>query len=146
MHTGQINGIARLRPSKARVVALQADARRGLEHGWRAIKPARDASNHSSKLPFSMPRTLLHLGAANVKRWGTGVRHDFRKDHLERHLQEIVLRWNRWRRTRVAFDSLLGIAAALHLSPTVMSSNGVPFRSASGHDVLNQTLRLLGDG
>ena len=39
--------------------------------------------------------------------------HGFRKAHLDRYLQEFVFRWNRRRHTRVAFDSLLGIAVTL---------------------------------
>jgi hypothetical protein len=47
-----------------------------------------------------------HRVFANLKRWGTGVLHGFRKAHLDRYLQEFVFRWNRRRHTRVAFESL----------------------------------------
>ncbi len=51
--------------------------------------------------------------SSNLKRWGTGTLHGFRKAHLDRYLQGFVFRWNRSRHTRVAFDTLLGIATAL---------------------------------
>jgi hypothetical protein len=36
-----------------------------------------------------------------------------RKQHLRRYLDEFTFRWNRRRRTRSAFDKLLGLAMRL---------------------------------
>jgi hypothetical protein len=55
----------------------------------------------------------VHRVFANLKRWGTGVLHGFRKAHLDHDLNGFVFRWNRRRHTRVAVDSLLGIAITL---------------------------------
>ena len=55
----------------------------------------------------------VHRVFSNLKRWGTGVYHGLREAHLDRYLDEFVFRWNRRRHTRVAFNSLLGIATAL---------------------------------
>ena len=81
--------------------------------GYRNLKEHR----HEAKVVGTMAAHVLlpwtHRVFANLKRWGTGVLHGFRKEHLERYLQEFVFRWNRRRHTRVAFDTLLGIAVAL---------------------------------
>lgn len=54
-----------------------------------------------------------HRVFANLKRWGLGVFHGLRRQHLRRYLDEFVFRWNRRRHTARAFDTLLGIAARL---------------------------------
>jgi transposase-like protein len=55
----------------------------------------------------------VHRAFANLKRWLTGTFHGVRKPHLGRYLDECVCRWNRRRHTRVAFDTLLGLALRL---------------------------------
>jgi len=51
----------------------------------------------------------IHRVFANLKRFGLGVYHGFRKRYLQAYLDEFVFRWNRRRHYRVSFDSLLGI-------------------------------------
>jgi len=51
----------------------------------------------------------IHRVFANVKRFGLGVYHGFRKRYLQAYLDEFVFRWNRRRHYRVSFESLLGI-------------------------------------
>lgn len=57
--------------------------------------------------------TSVHRAFSNLKRWGLGTFHGFRRAHLRRYLDEFVFRWNRRRHTRAAFDSLLGLATRL---------------------------------
>jgi hypothetical protein len=82
--------------------------------GWSGYQSLKDYT-HDPKVVGSMAAHVLlpwiHRVFSNLKRWGTGVLHGFRKAHLDRYLQEFVFRWNRRRHTRVAFDSLLGTAA-----------------------------------
>lgn len=84
--------------------------------GWSGDSSLKEHT-HEAKVIGSMAAHVLlpwiHRVFANLKRWGTGVLHGFRKAHLDRYLQEFVFRWNRRRHTRVAFDSLLGIAVTL---------------------------------
>lgn len=51
----------------------------------------------------------IHRVFSNLKRYGLGVYHGFRKRYLQAYLDEFVFRWNRRRHYRVSFDSLLGI-------------------------------------
>ena len=84
--------------------------------GWSGYRNLKE-HKHEAKVIGTMAAHVLlpwtHRVFANLKRWGTGVLHGFRKAHLERYLHEFVFRWNRRQHTRVAFDSLLGIATAL---------------------------------
>jgi hypothetical protein len=84
--------------------------------GWSGYRGLTE-HRHEAKVVGSMAAHVLlpwiHRVFANLKRWGTGVLHGFRKAHLDRYLQEFVFRWNRRRHTRVAFESLLGITVAL---------------------------------
>jgi hypothetical protein len=54
-----------------------------------------------------------HRVFSNLKRWGLGVYHGLRRQHLRRYLDDFVFRWNRRRHMAAAFDSLLGIGARL---------------------------------
>ena len=40
-----------------------------------------------------------HRVFSNLKRWGLGTFHGLRRQHLKRHLDEFVFRWNRRRNT-----------------------------------------------
>ena len=55
----------------------------------------------------------VHRVCFNLKRWAKSVFHGLRKRHLQRYIDEFVLRWNRRRHTRSAFDTLLGIGVGL---------------------------------
>jgi predicted RNA-binding Zn-ribbon protein involved in translation (DUF1610 family) len=78
---------------------------------------------HSATVVRSMPAHIflpwVHRVFANVKRWGTGVLHGFRKKYLAAYLNEFVFRWNRRYFYRSAFDSLLGIA--VKVTPATLS-------------------------
>jgi hypothetical protein len=84
--------------------------------GWSGYQNLRDYT-HDPKIVGSMAAHVLlpwvHRVFSNLKRWGTGVFHGLRQAHLDRYLNEFVFRWNRRRHTRIAFESLLGIAAIL---------------------------------
>ena len=70
-------------------------------------------------LPAHVFLPWVHRVFANVKRWGTGVLHGFRKKYLGAYLNEFVFRWNRRYFYRSAFDSLLGIA--VKVTPATLS-------------------------
>jgi ISXO2-like transposase domain/Transposase zinc-ribbon domain len=84
--------------------------------GWSGYQGLKQHT-HEAKIVGTMAAHVLlpwiHRVFSNLKRWGTGVYHGLREAHLDRYLDEFVFRWNRRRHTRVAFDSLLGIATAL---------------------------------
>lgn len=84
--------------------------------GWSGYQGLKEHT-HEAKVVGTMAAHVLlpwiHRVFSNLKRWGTGVYHGLREAHLDRYLDEFVFRWNRRRHTRVAFDSLLGIAIAL---------------------------------
>jgi hypothetical protein len=46
---------------------------------------------------------------ANLKRFGLGVYHGFRKKHIQAYLDEFTFRWNRKRSFETAWSELLGI-------------------------------------
>jgi Zn ribbon nucleic-acid-binding protein len=51
----------------------------------------------------------IHDVFANLKRFGLGVYHGFRKKHIQAYFDEFTFRWNRKRSFRTAWSSLLGI-------------------------------------
>jgi transposase-like protein/predicted RNA-binding Zn-ribbon protein involved in translation (DUF1610 family) len=51
----------------------------------------------------------IHRVFSNLKRWGLGVFHGFRKKYLNAYLTEFVFRWNRRNYYPEAFDMLVGI-------------------------------------
>ena len=53
-----------------------------------------------------------HRVFLDFKRWTKGVRHGLHRQHVQRHLDESVFRWNRVRHRRASFDGLLGIGVA----------------------------------
>ena len=54
-----------------------------------------------------LPR--VHRVFADAKRWGLGVYHGLRRQHLQAYLDEFVFRFNRRRTPHAAFDRLLGL-------------------------------------
>jgi hypothetical protein len=72
---------------------------------------------HQRKVVGSMAAHVvlpwIHRVFANLKRWGLGTFHGMREAHLHRYLDEFVFRWNRRRRTRAAFDTLVGLTMCL---------------------------------
>jgi predicted RNA-binding Zn-ribbon protein involved in translation (DUF1610 family)/transposase-like protein len=55
----------------------------------------------------------IHRVFSNLKRWGLGVFHGFRKKYLNAYLNEYVFRWNRRHNYRSAFERLVGIGIAM---------------------------------
>jgi hypothetical protein len=50
---------------------------------------------------------------ANAKRWGLGVYHGLRRQHLQAYVDEFVFRFNRRHAPAAAFERLLGLAVSL---------------------------------
>jgi transposase-like protein len=50
---------------------------------------------------------------ANAKRWGLGVYHGLRRQHLQAYLDEFVFRFNRRHNPAAAFERLLGLSLTL---------------------------------
>lgn len=75
------------------------------------------AHRHDARVIGSMAAHVVlkwtHRVFSNLKRWGLGVYHGLRRQHLRRYLNEFVFRWNRRRHTASAFDTLLGLGARL---------------------------------
>lgn len=55
----------------------------------------------------------IHRAFSNLKRFAFGTYQGFRRKYLQAYLDEFVFRWNRRRRYRVAFGSLLGIGLVI---------------------------------
>lgn len=51
----------------------------------------------------------IHRVFSNLKRWGLGVYHGFRKRYIQAYLDEFTFRWNRRKFRAVSFERLLGI-------------------------------------
>lgn len=75
------------------------------------------AHRHDARVIGSMAAHVVlkwtHRMVSTLKRWGLGVHHGLRRQHLRRYLDEVVFRWNRRRHTASAFDTLLGLGARL---------------------------------
>jgi transposase-like protein len=69
--------------------------------------------NHMPKVVDTMAAHSLlpwvHRVFSNLKRLALGVYHGLRRKHIQAYLDEFVLRWNRRRHYRSAFDTLLRI-------------------------------------
>ncbi len=55
----------------------------------------------------------VHRVFSNLKRWGLGVFHGFRKKYLNAYLNEYVFRWKRRHSYKSAFNRLVGIGVAI---------------------------------
>lgn len=104
---------ATLRPF---VAAVAAPGARVVTDGWSGYAGLADHA-HDPKVVGTMAAHVVlrwtHRVFSNLKRWGLGTFHGLRRQHLKRHLDEFVFRWNRRRHTAAAFDTLLGIGARL---------------------------------
>ena len=63
-------------------------------------------------MPAHVYMPWVHRLFGNLKRWGLGTFHGFRKKHLQAYLDEFTYRWNRRKWVGSAFDRLLGLAGA----------------------------------
>ena len=59
----------------------------------------------------------IHRVFSNLKRWGLGVYHGFRRRYLQAYLDEFAFRWNRRKWVGSAFDRLLGIGCEVGRFP-----------------------------
>ena len=104
---------ATLRPF---VAAVAAPGARVVTDGWSGYAGLPDHA-HAPKVVGTMAAHVVlrwtHRVFSNLKRWGLGTFHGLRRQHLKRHLDEFVFRWNRRRHTAAAFDTLLGLGARL---------------------------------
>jgi hypothetical protein len=104
---------ATLRPFVATVAAPGA---RVVTDGWSGYAGLADHA-HDPKVVGKMAAHVVlrwtHRVFSNLKRWGLGTFHGLRRQHLKRHLDEFVFRWNRRRHTAAAFDTLLRLGARL---------------------------------
>ena len=104
---------ATLRPF---VAAVAAPGARVVTDGWSGYAGLADYA-HEPKVVGTMAAHVVlrwtHRVFSNLKRWGLGTFHGLRRQHLKRHLDEFVFRWNRRRHTAAAFDTLLGLGARL---------------------------------
>ena len=123
LHEGKAAGRVRLQ--------VIADYTRPTLHGFveRATVPGSIITTDGNKSYIGvperehMPRDLrwmpahvympwVHRLFGNLKRWGLGTFHGFRKKHLQAYLDEFTYRWNRRKWVGSAFDRLLGLAGA----------------------------------
>jgi hypothetical protein len=88
--------------------------------GWSGYAKLEDVK-HEPKVIGDTPAHLVlpwvHRVFANAKRWGLGVYHGLRRQHLQAYLDEFVFRFNRRRTPAAAFERLLGLAVALQPAP-----------------------------
>src|SRR5947209_649066 len=88
--------------------------------GWSGYATLTDVK-HEPKVVGDTPAHLVlpwvHRVFANAKRWGLGVYHGLRQQHLQAYLDEFVFRFNRRRTPAAAFERLLGLAVALQPAP-----------------------------
>src|SRR5919205_2880532 len=84
--------------------------------GWSRHATLTDL-NHEPKVVGDTPAHLglpwVHRVFANAKRWGLGVYHGLRRQHLQAYLDEFVFRFNRRHTPATAFERLLGLAVSL---------------------------------
>src|SRR5436190_204927 len=81
-------------------------------------EPVRPGRAHEGKLliggaPARLVLPWVHRVFANAKRWGLGVYHGLRRQHLQTYLDEFVFRCNRRRNPAAAFERLLGLSLTL---------------------------------
>ena len=81
--------------------------------GYRKLSEHRHIGKTVGNMAAHVLLPWIHRASSNLKRWFMGTLHGVRKQHLRRYLDEFVFRWNRRRSTRLAFDTLLGMAARL---------------------------------
>src|SRR3954451_12052940 len=84
--------------------------------GWSGYATLTDVK-HDPKVIGDAPAHLVlpwvHRVFANAKRWGLGVYHGLRRQHLQAYLDEFVFRFNRRRNPAAAFERLLGLSLTL---------------------------------
>ncbi len=98
------------------VAGVAAPGARVVTDGWSGYAGLPDHVHDARVVGRMAAHVVLkwtHRVFSNLKRWALGTFHGLRRQHLKRHLDEFVFRWNRRRHTAAAFDTLLGIGARL---------------------------------
>jgi hypothetical protein len=88
--------------------------------GWSGYAKLEDVKHEPTVIgdtPAHQVLPWVHRVFANAKRWGLGVYHGLRRQHLQAYLDEFVFRFNRRRTPAAAFERLLGLAVALQPVP-----------------------------
>jgi len=69
------------------------------------------------KMPAHVFMPWIHRVFSNLKRWGLGTFHGFRKHYLQAYLDEFAFRWNRRKWRGASFETLLGIGVRIGPMP-----------------------------
>jgi ISXO2-like transposase domain len=98
------------------VAAAIAGGSTVVSDGWSGYATLKDVK-HDPKVVGPMAAHLVlprvHRVFATAKRWGLGVCHGLRRQHLQAYLDEFVFRFNRRHTPAAAFERLLGLAVSL---------------------------------
>jgi ISXO2-like transposase domain/Transposase zinc-ribbon domain len=108
------------------VKAAVADGSTVVSDGWSGYATLADVKHEPTVIggtPAHLVLPWVHRVFANAKRWGLGVYHGLRRQHLQAYLDEFVFRLNRRRTPAAAFERLLGLAVALQPAPYQMLIN-----------------------
>jgi transposase-like protein len=84
--------------------------------GWSGYATLTDVKHDPRVIGDAPAHSVLpwvHRVFANAKRWGLGVYHGLRRQHLQTYLDEFVFRSNRRRNPAAAFERLLGLSLTL---------------------------------
>jgi transposase-like protein len=84
--------------------------------GWSGYAALPDVKHEPTVIgdtPAHLVLPWVHRVFANAKRWGLGVYHGLRRQHLQTYLDEFVFRFNRRHNPAAAFERLLGLSLTL---------------------------------
>lgn len=113
--------MANIEPGSLLLTDAHRSYNRAWELGYRHRRFTVGATAASIYLPW------VHRVFALVKRWGLGVYHGLRRQHVQTYLDEFVFRFNRRAMRRQTFESIF--ALAVRSSPTTYSAiTGAPPR------------------
>ncbi len=102
------------------VAATIADGSTVVSDGWSGYARLKDVKHDPKVIGDASAHAVLpwvRRVFANAKRWAMGVYHGLREEHLQRYLDEFVLRLDRRRTPRAAFARLLGLATVIGPHP-----------------------------
>jgi hypothetical protein len=76
---------------------------------YQGVPDRHHAATVLGQMPAHVFMPWIHQVFSNLKRWGLGPYHGFRRRCLQAYLDEFCFRWNRRKWRAVSFDRLLGI-------------------------------------
>lgn len=76
---------------------------------YEGVSGRHHAATVIGQMPAHVFMPWIHRVFSNLKRWGLGTYHGFRRRYLQAYLDEYVFRWNRRKWRDRSFDKLLGI-------------------------------------